>query len=399
MSSGIAERSKPVSSPQEKALALNGGSPVSSLPVPMVAAGLHDADIDAAIAVLRSGMLRQGARSNDFEKRFASMTDASHALTCANGTCALQLAYEALLQPGDLVLVPAWSYIATVSMVVARGAKPVFVDADPATYQLDLADAARKMRPGVKAIAPTHLYGNAVDISATQALAAKHSLKVIYDAAQAHFATYAGKGIGAYGDAVTYSFYATKNISTGEGGMVTTNSPEHARQMGLYRSHGETQKYIHEVVGYNYRMTDVEAAIGLSQLDRAGSITSKRRENAKALDRLISKIPGLHPPAATPKAEPVFHQYAVRMDLDAFRVTRDQLIAAVQAEGVQVAVHYPRSLTQQPAFAKFVEAGACPVSERLSQSLFCIPVHQNLTPDQIAKIGEALTKVADAYRA
>lgn len=399
MSSGIAERSTAVGSGKEKGLALNGGTPVSAQPVPMVAAGLAEPDIEAAIAVLRSGMLRQGPRSNEFEKRFAAMTDATHALTCANGTCALQLAYEALLEPGDSVLVPAWSYIATVSMVVARGAKPVFVDADPATYQIDLADAARKMRSGVRAIAPTHLYGNAVDVDATQALAAKHSLKVIYDAAQAHFAMYGGKGIGAFGDAVTYSFYATKNISTGEGGMVTTNNADIAKRIGLFRSHGETQKYIHEVVGYNYRMTDVEAAIGLSQLDRADTITKRRRENAKALDRLIAKIPGLHPPTATPKAEPVFHQYAVRIDLDAFRVTRDQFIAAVQAEGVQVAVHYPRSLTQQPAFAKFVEAGSCPVSERLAQSLFCIPVHQNLNADQISKIGEALAKVAEAYRA
>lgn len=399
MSSGIAERSKAVGGGLEKGLALNGGTPVSASPVTMVAAGLAETDIEAAIGVLRSGMLRQGAKSNAFEARFAGMTDAGLALTCANGTCALQLAYEALLQPGDQVLVPAWSYIATVSMVVARGARPVFVDADPKTYQLDLADAARKMSPGVKAIAPTHLYGNVVDIDATQALAAKHGLKVVYDAAQAHFATYAGKGLGAYGDAVTYSFYATKNISTGEGGMVTTNSPDLAKLMGLYRSHGETQKYIHEIVGYNYRMTDIEAAIGLSQLDRAETITRKRRDNAKVLDGLISKIPGLHPPAATPKAEPIFHQYAVRMDLDAFRVTRDEFIAAVQAEGVQVALHYPRTLPQQPAFAKYVEPGSCPVSERLAQSLFCIPVHQNLTADQLAKIGQALTKVADAYRA
>ncbi len=399
MSSGIAERFKSVGGGKEKGLAVNGGTPVSTQAVPMVAAGLAEADIQAATEVLRSGMLRQGARSNEFEKRFARMTDAGHALTCANGTCALQLAYEATLQPGDEVLVPAWSYIATVSMVVARGARPVFVDANPTTYQMDLGDASRKMSPGVKAIAPTHLYGNAVDVDATQALAAKHGLKVVYDAAQAHFATYGGKGLGAYGDVVTYSFYATKNISTGEGGMVTTNSADLAKLMGLYRSHGETQKYIHEIVGYNYRMTDIEAAIGLSQLDRAESITSKRRENAATLDGLIATIPGLHPPDATPKAVPAFHQYAVRMDLEAFRVPRDTFIAAVQAEGVQVAVHYPRSLTQQPAFSKFVAPGSCPVSERLAQSLFCIPVHQNLSTAHLKAVGEALAKVADAYRA
>jgi len=237
------------SSDASKALAINGGTPVSKTPIPFMSTGLAQADIDAALVVLKSGMLRAAKKCEELETRFAQLSGAKHAMTCANGTCALQLAYEPLFEPGDEVLVPAWSYIATVSMVVARGARPIFVDALPDTYQIDMRDAVKKVTGRTKAIAATHLYGTPVDIDAVQAFASKHSLKVIYDAAQSHLATYKGKGIGAFGDAVTYSFYATKNLGTGEGGLLTTNSDELARSIKLLRSHGETDKYLHEYIG------------------------------------------------------------------------------------------------------------------------------------------------------
>lgn len=382
---------------KSRTLAIKGGTPVRANPVPLISAGLAPEDIEAATAVLKSGMLRQGARCAEFEKEFAALTDARHALTCANGTCALQLAYEPLFKAGDDVLVPAWTYIATASMIVARGARPVFVESDPDTMCIDVVDAERRITPKTTAIAATHLYGNPVNIDGVQALAKKRGFKVVYDAAQSHLATYNGKGIGAYGDAVTYSFYATKNISTGEGGMVTVNDDALAKQIGLLRSHGETGKYLHESVGYNYRMTDIEGAIGLSQLRRLPALTAKRRENAKRLDALIGKIDGLKAPKVTPGAEHSYHLYTVRMDVDRFGATRDEFVAALQAEGVQCAVHYPRSLTRQPAFSAFVTehlAGA----DRLAASVFCIPVHPALTERDIADIGEALAKVADALR-
>lgn len=387
------------------ALAIHGGTPVvAGKAIPLISAGLAPQDIDAATAVLRSGMLRAGKVAASFEERFARMTEASHALTCANGTCALQLAYEPLIQPGDEVLVPAWSYIATVSMVAARGATPVFCDADPETYCIDIEDASAQITPRTKAIAATHLYGNVCDIEAIERLAAKHALAVIYDAAQSHLARWNGRGLGAYGDAVTYSFYATKNISTGEGGMVTTNSADLSAKIAALRSHGETGKYLHESVGYNYRLTDVEAAIGLSQLDRAETLTKRRREIAASLDTSIGAIDGLHAPTPTRSstggagAEHVYHLYVVRIDLEKFTCTRDEFCAALNAEGVQTAVHYPRSLTRQPAFSKWA-TNHPPVSERLAQTLFCIPVHQNLSDAEVAQLGEALAKVAAGYRA
>lgn len=386
--------------PKKPELAINGGTPVSKTAVPFMSTGLAQADIDQAMAVLKSGMLRAATKCDELEKRFAQMTGAKHMMTCANGTCALQLAYEPLFKAGDDVLVPAWSYIATVSMVVARGGNPIFVDALPDTMQIDMADAAKKITPKTTAIAATHLYGCPVDIDAVQALAKKHNLKVIYDAAQSHLATYKGQGIGAFGDAVTYSFYATKNLGTGEGGSISTNDDALARQIKLLRSHGETEKYTHEQVGYNYRMNDITGAIGCSKLDRLEAETQKRRDAAAKFDAIIAKIPGLSAPATTPGATPVYHLYVVKLDTTKFLCTRDQFCDALKAEGVPTAVHYPRSLTRQPAFAKFAAAqGHPPVADGLSKQVFALPMHHNLSEEHIRTIGDALAKVAGAYRA
>jgi len=386
-------------------LAIDGGTPVSEQKVPIVAVTISDEDIEAAVGVMRSGMLAMGKHCKALETRFAEATDAKHALTCANGTCALQLAYEALIEPGDEVLVPGWGYIATVSMILARGATPVFVDADPRTYNLDPEDAAGKVTARTTAIVGTHLYGNPADIDAIERLASEHGLSVVFDAAQAHLARYRDRGIGACGDASTYSFYATKNMTTGEGGMITCNDDDLARTIALKRSHGETEKYTHSVVGYNYRMTDVEAAIGLSQFDRLGEYTARRQRNAEALTRVIGGIDGIMPPATTEGAEHVYHLYQVRLDPEAFtpveggaRGLRDAFCAAMNAEGVGTAVHYPKPITRQPLFdGPGVEH--LPIADRLAQELFCLPVHHALDEAQVAIIGEALAKVVSAMRA
>lgn len=385
-----------VASTAAGSLALDGASPVSPDPIPMIAVDIAQTDIDAVVSVLRSGMLAQGARVKSLETRFADLTGADHAIACANGTCALQLAYEPLFKPGDDVLCPGWTYIATASMIVARGANPVFCDADPNTYNIDVADAERRITLKTTAIAVTHLYGNPVDIDAVQALADRHNLRVIYDAAQAHGATYRSRPLGAFGDAVTYSFYATKNMTTGEGGMVTVNSADLARSVQLGRSHGETQKYTHEVIGFNYRMSDVEAALGCSQLDRLAASTAARQSNAVALDAMIQEIPGLSPPVPSPGAEHVYHLYAVRMDMDAFSVDRDRFVEALRAEGVQCAVHYPKPVHHQPVFSAHANVDL-PVCDTLAKTLFCIPVHPKLTKAQLALIGQSLAKVARAY--
>ncbi|HRQ72089.1 MAG TPA: DegT/DnrJ/EryC1/StrS family aminotransferase [Phycisphaerales bacterium] len=378
-------------------LALNGGTPVSATPVPFMKPQLHRADIDAAIAVLESGMLRAAGRCEELERRLAEMSDARHGLTCSNGTTALQLAYGALFSPGDEILVPAWTYIATVSMVVAAGCTPIFVDCLDDTFQMDPADAARKVTPRTRGIAATHLYGCPVDIDAFQSLAARHGLKVVYDAAQSHLARYAGRGIGAFGDAVTYSFYATKNLGTGEGGLLSVNDDAIAREIALLRSHGETEKYLHERIGFNYRMNDITGAIGCSRLDRLPAETAARQAAAARFDAILADVEGLTAPTVTPKAEAVWHLYTVKMDLSRFTCTRDEFCAALKAEGVPTAVHYPRATVDQPALAAWNRHDT-PIASSLSERVFCLPMHHALTEEHFRTVEESLRKVAEAYR-
>lgn len=378
-------------------LAINGGTPVSAKPVAFMSTALTEADIAAVYGVLKSGMLRASGKCAELERRWSEATGAKHSLTCSNGTTALQLAYEPLFAPGDEVLVPAWSYIATVSMVVARGGVPVFVEANPATYQIDVADAARKVTSRTRAITPTHLYGCPVDVAGVQALASKHGLKVIYDAAQAHLATYDGKGLGVYGDAVTYSMYATKNLATGEGGIITCNDDSLARTIGLLRSHGETEKYLHEVVGYNYRLNDMAGALGCSRLDRLAAQTQRRREVAAEYDRGLAGIGGISVPVTTPNAVPVYHLYVAQMDPAQFGCTRDELCNALKAEGIPTAVHYPRSLPQQPALARYAKAGDTPIANGLKDRVFALPIHHDLSAEDIKAVCAAVVKVAEAF--
>jgi perosamine synthetase len=380
-------------------LAVRGGTPISKTPVPFMATGLQEADIEAVLKVLKSGMLRAATKCAELEVRFGEMSQAKHAMTCANGTCALQLAYEPLFKPGDDVLVPAWSYIATVSMVVARGGNPIFVDALPDTGQIDVADAARKVTKKTTAIAATHMYGCPVDIAGVLALAKAHNLKVIFDAAQAHLATYNNQGLGQFGDAVTYSFYATKNLGTGEGGMITCNDDALARQIKLLRSHGETDKYLHEQVGYNYRLNDMAGAVGCSRLDRLAGETAQRRANAARYDRMLAHdaIPGIRPLAITPGAVSAYHLYTIVLDTARFSVTRDEFAKALQAEGVPNAVHYPKCLTRQPAFARFAKEHP-KVSAMLSQSVLSIPMHHALTDEHARIVEDALRKVVGAFK-
>lgn len=391
-------------------LAVSGGTPVSARfggkPVPFMSTGLVQADIDQATAVLKSGMLRAAKKCEELETRFGAMSGSKHMMTCANGTCALQLAYEPLFAPGDEILVPAWSYIATVSMVVARGCTPVFVDALPDTLQMDMKDAAKKVTSKTRGIAATHLYGTPVDIDACGELAASKGLKVVYDCAQAHLATYKGKGMGAFGDAVTYSFYATKNLGTGEGGAISCNDDGLARKIKLLRSHGETDKYLHESVGYNYRMNDITGAIGCSKLDRLESQTTQRQKNAARYDKLLGEInarvfgaagTGLVPAKVTPGATSAYHLYTALVDTARITCSRDEFCKALGAEGVPTAVHYPRSLPQQPALSKW-NKNDCPVADSLSARVLCLPMHHDLTDEHFSLIAEAIEKVLKAYK-
>lgn len=356
--------------------------------IPIAQVRLDAGEIDAAVAVLRSGDIRQGRICQEFETRFAEEVGARHAVAVSSGTAALHLAWLALLEPGDEVLVPAFTFIATASAVVLAGGRPIFCDVDPATATLDVADAARRLTPKTRAIAPVHLYGGACDVAGIQKLAAEHDLRIVWDAAQAHGTAVNGVDVGALDDLVCYSFYPTKNMTTGEGGIITTNDDALDARLRLLRSHGQAQKYVHTLIGLNYRLTDVQAAIGLVQLNQLEGWLARRRANARRLDAALQGIPGISPPAVPTGVEHAYHQYTIQIDPDVAGITRDELQAALKDQGIQSAVHYPRPLHQQPVFAEEYGQMSLPISERLAETVLSLPIHPGVNDDDIRHIGE-----------
>lgn len=363
---------------------------MSTRPLSMAHIVLTDEDVDAAVRVLRSGALREGPECAAFEAEFARATGAAHAVSCANGSAALHLVYHALLRPGDEVLVPSFTFVATASMAALVGARVVPCDVEPGSFHLDLADARRRLGPRTRALAPVHLYGNPCRHEAYEAFAREHGLLLLYDAAQAHGARIGGRDVGALGDATTYSFYPSKNLFVGEGGMITTPDEDLARRLRLLRSHGQSGKYLHTLLGYNYRMTDVEAAIGRSQLRRLGAMLARRARNARLLDEGLGDLPGLGLPRPTPGGEHAWHQYTIVVDPEEAGCDRDELARRLAARGVPSAVHYPRGVHQQPIFADLPPGPPRPVTERLAASVLSLPVHHGLDDEDVARIVAAV---------
>jgi perosamine synthetase len=359
-------------------------------PIQVAEISLTEGEIEAAVNVLRSGALRQGKQCDAFEEEFAAYVGAKHAVTCANGSAALHLAYMAFLRPGDEVLVPAFTFIATGSMVTAAGGRPVFCDIDPETFLIDLADAERRITPRTKAISPVHLFGNPCAIDAVQAFAAHHNLRIVWDAAQAHGARYRGRDVGSFGDFVAYSFYPSKNMFVGEGGMTCTDNQEFEHRMRHMRSHGQTGKYLHTMFGLNYRMTDVEAAIGRKQLERLESMLAARRRNAELLNEGLKAVPGIQPQRITPGGDHAWHQYCIRVDESTFGMDRDALAAKLHEEGIATGVHYPRGLNRQPIFQELYGDEPLPITDRLATQILALPVHHGLENGDITHIVDSV---------
>lgn len=351
---------------------------------------LTEAEIEAAVRVLRSGALRQGKECNAFEAEFAEKVGAKHAVTSANGSAALHLAYMAFLEPGDEVLVPAFTFIATGSMVTMAGGKPVFCDVNPRSYLFDLVDAENKITPRTRAIAPVHLFGNACDVDAIKAFAAKHNLIIVWDAAQAHGATYKGQDIGGFGDFVCYSFYPSKNMFVGEGGMTCTNDPKYDSQMRFMRTHGQTGKYLHTMLGLNYRMTDVEATIGREQLKRLDEMLAIRRRNATLLNEGLAGLKGMQLQEITSNSQHAWHQYCIVVEPELFGFDRDTLAQKLKEKGIATGVHYPRGLHQQPIFEELYGKSSLPHTEYLAQNILALPVHHGLSEDDAKAIIEGV---------
>jgi perosamine synthetase len=367
---------------------------VMSKPLQMAEIKLSDEEIDAAVRVLRSGALRQGKECDAFEAEFAAKTGARHAVTNSSGSAALHLAYMAFLEPGDEVLVPAFTFIATASMVAAAGGRPIICDVDPGTFLIDLADAERRITPRTKAIAPVHLFGNPCDVDAVKTLAARHGLMIVWDAAQAHGARFHDQDVGSFGDFVGYSFYPSKNMFVGEGGMTCTDDETYGHRMRFMRSHGQTGKYLHTMPGLNYRMTDVEAAIGRKQLERLDDMLAVRRRNAAILNQGLAAVPGIKPQDITDGGEHAWHQYCVVVDRAAFGMDRDVLAGKLKEHAIATGVHYPRGLHQQPIFQERYGTVALPVTEALAENILALPVHHGLSSEDAQRIVETIAELA-----
>ena len=355
---------------------------------------LTEAEIDAAVEVLKSGMLRQGPQVAAFEEEFGRFVGAQHSIANANGSTALHIAYADFLTPGDEVLVPSFTFISTATMVIAAGGVPIMCDVDPVTWMIDLADAETRITDRTRAIVPVHLFGNVCEIETVQALAQRHDLKVVWDAAQAHGATYDGAGIGGFGGYVTYSFYPSKNMFVGEGGVTCTDNADSDAHLRLLREHGMPERYLHTVLGYNYRMTDITAAIGREQLKRLPSMLDRRRRNAKRLLDGLTGLPGLTLPSVAPNVGPAWHQFSVLVDETAFGRNRDDLSTFLRKHGVGSAVHYPRGLHQQPVFIERFGAAHLPVTEDIAERILALPVHHGLTDDDVDQVIETVRRAA-----
>jgi perosamine synthetase len=351
----------------------------------------HD-EIAAVSEVLTSGMIAQGERVAEFEQKFSDLCGTTHAVATSNGTTALHAALLAAgIGHGDEVIVPSFSFVATASSVSMCGATPVFCDVDETTFTINTAQVEERVTQKTKAVIGVHLFGHPFDVSGLKQICEKHNLILIEDAAQAHGASANSEKVGGLGQFGCFSFYATKNMTTGEGGMVTTNDKEMAERLRQIINHGQKEKYLHTRLGYNYRMTDIAAAIGLVQLKKLEKFNARRRKNAAYLTANI-RCRGVILPTVATGADHVFHQYVIRLT-EEFPMKRPEFIDFLKAKGIGTAVHYPLPIHRQPMYMSQNDPDPCPSSTKLSSCVLSLPVHPMLDGKELAHICDTINRV------
>lgn len=341
----------------------------------------------AVLRVLESGQLAQGPRVQEFEEKFAAWCGTKFAVATSSGTTALHVALLAHgIGEGDEVITTPFSFIASANCILYANAKPVFADIEPRYFMIDPEDLEKRITPRTRAIIPVHLFGQACDMDPIAAFAKKYNLAIIEDACQSHGARYNGKMVGAWGTAC-YSFYPTKNMTTIEGGMITTNDPEIAEKARLIRNHGSPKRYLHELLGFNFRMTDLQAAIGLAQLSKVESWNQKRQENAAFLTSRLETVDGITPPEVRPGSEHVFHQYTIRIK------NRDKALEQLGMKGIGVGVYYPIPIHQQPLYKRLGYEVSLLVTEQTCKEVLSLPVHPALSQADLDEIVKAVSSL------
>lgn len=354
---------------------------------------VDEASIKAVEDVLRSGILTQGPKVEEFEEAFASSIGTKYAVATNSGTTALHVALLVSgIGPGDEVITTPFSFVATANSILFCGAKPVFVDIDEETFNIAPHLIREKITPRTKAIIAVHLYGQPCDMRRIAQIAEKHGLTVIEDACQAPGAEYEGRKVGSLRTGC-FSFYPTKNITTGEGGIITTNDEAIAKKARMTRNQGQRGRYIHEILGYNYRMTETAAALGICQLRKLDEYNQKRGENALFLTKGISKIKGLIPPFVTPGVKHVFHQFTIRVTED-FGIPRDELQRRLKEREIESAVHYGTPIHKQPLYQRLGYNEHLPVSEKAAQEVLSLPVHPSLTLEDLGYIVQTIENIS-----
>lgn len=344
-------------------------------------------EIDAAVQrVLESTAFILGREVEDFERAFAAYSETPHAIGVASGTAALHLALLACgIEAGDEVITTPHTFIATAEAISHRGARPVFADIDPLTCNLDPAGVEAAVSPRTRAIVAVHLYGRPADMDGLRAVARRHDLRVIEDAAQAHGARYKGRCVGTLGDAAGFSFYPGKNLGGyGDGGMVTTGNAEAAARVRMLRDHGRQDKYRHQTVGYGERLDALQAAILAVKLRHLDAWTQRRRQAARTYRELLNGCAAILP-GEPADAESVYHLFVVRVR------DRERVLAELKAAGIGAGIHYPIPLHLQPAYGQLgYKRGAFPHAERAAEEVLSLPLYPEITDDQLAEVARVL---------
>ena len=365
---------------------------VSNIKVPIAKPIIGDEEIENVVEVLKSGMIAQGPKVEEFEERFAEWVGADYAVAVNSGTAALHVALLSCgIGEGDEVITSPFTFIASGNSILYTGARPVFADIDLKTYTLDPNSIENLISENTKAILPVQLYGQSANMDKINEIAERYGLIVIEDAAQAHGATCNGHKVGSLGDMSCFSFYPTKNMTTSEGGIITTNDEDLADNAKVFRAHGSSIRYHHDEIGYNFRMTDISAAIGLAQLDKIDGFNDKRIENAAYLNEGLKNVDGVVTPYCAYGSKHVYHQYTIRVE----KGDRDDWVDIINECGVGTGIHYPIPLYDQPIYRTFGISGNCPNAELAADNVISLPVHPSLTKEDLDLVIEAVKTASD----
>jgi perosamine synthetase len=391
-------------------LAVEGGRPVRDVLLPYGHQTIDDDDVQAVTETLQSGWLTTGPKVEEFEKVFASTVGVSHAVAVTNGTAALHASMAALhIGPNDEVIVPALTFVACANCVLFQGARPVFADVDPFTLLVDPAQVEEKITSRTKAIVAVDYTGLPCDYDALHKIADHARIAVVADACHALGGSYKGRPVGSLGDLNVFSMHPVKHITTGEGGMITTDNPAFAQHMRVFRNHGIASDhrqrelagswyYEMEELGYNYRITDIQCALGLSQLKKLKRWITRRRQIAGTYTKAFSSLQEIEVPVLPTERDHAWHLYVIRLHLERLRVSRAEVFRALRAENIGVNLHYI-PVPWHPFYQKLgYGKGQWPVAEAAYERIISLPMWPGMTDEDVLDTIAAVRKVIAAYR-